>query len=112
MPTILRSNLVTGDTVLVGADLHVDDGLITAIDPAGSAPRPDLELPDAHILPGFVDQHCHGGGEADVSTDSAAQAAAFHLGHGTTTMVASLVTAAADVLLAQVARLRELVEAE
>ncbi|WP_067509045.1 N-acetylglucosamine-6-phosphate deacetylase [Actinoplanes sp. TFC3] len=56
------------------------------------------ESPDAGsdiIVPGFVDLHCHGGGghtftRGDV--DDAAQAAAFHLAHGTTTMLASLVS--------------------
>ena len=45
-----------------------------------------------YIIPGFVDQHCHGGGGFDVATDARA-AAQFHLARGTTTMVASLVTA-------------------
>jgi N-acetylglucosamine-6-phosphate deacetylase len=47
------------------------------------------------IVPGFVDLHCHGGGghtftQGDAT--SARAAAAFHLRHGTTTMLASLVS--------------------
>ncbi|TDC77759.1 N-acetylglucosamine-6-phosphate deacetylase [Micromonospora sp. KC606] len=52
---------------------------------------------DGHwIVPGFVDMHTHGGGGHTFTTgdaDSARQAAAFHLGHGTTTLLASLVSA-------------------
>ncbi|MGB2571127.1 N-acetylglucosamine-6-phosphate deacetylase [Micromonospora citrea] len=51
---------------------------------------------DGHwIVPGFVDMHTHGGGGHTFTTgdaDSARQAAAFHLGHGTTTLLASLVS--------------------
>jgi len=61
------------------------------------------------LVPGFIDQHCHGGGGHDVATH-AAQVADFHLRHGTTTMVASLVTASAPSLKEQVAALVPLVE--
>ncbi|XVV12332.1 N-acetylglucosamine-6-phosphate deacetylase [Actinoplanes sp. CA-131856] len=50
---------------------------------------------DDVIVPGFVDIHCHGGGGHTFTTGdagSARAAAAFHLGHGTTTMLASLVS--------------------
>ncbi|MEH0824693.1 MULTISPECIES: N-acetylglucosamine-6-phosphate deacetylase [unclassified Micromonospora] len=51
---------------------------------------------DGHwIVPGFVDMHTHGGGGHTFTTgdaDAARAAAAFHLGHGTTTLLASLVS--------------------
>ncbi|HEY7273610.1 MAG TPA: N-acetylglucosamine-6-phosphate deacetylase [Actinoplanes sp.] len=50
---------------------------------------------DDVIVPGFVDLHCHGGGGHTFTTGDAAQAraaAGFHLAHGTTTMLASLVS--------------------
>ncbi|MEU7612672.1 N-acetylglucosamine-6-phosphate deacetylase [Micromonospora sp. NPDC049204] len=48
------------------------------------------------ILPGFVDMHTHGGGGHTFTTgdaDEARAAAGFHLAHGTTTLLASLVSA-------------------
>lgn len=52
---------------------------------------------DGHwIVPGFVDMHNHGGGGYTFTTGdagSARAAAAFHLAHGTTTLLASLVSA-------------------
>ena len=48
------------------------------------------------MLPGFVDIHVHGGGGASFTEgtcDQARQAAAFHRGQGSTTLLASLVTA-------------------
>lgn len=51
---------------------------------------------DGHwIVPGFVDMHTHGGGGHTFTTgdaDAARAAATFHLGHGTTTLLASLVS--------------------
>ena len=47
------------------------------------------------IVPGFVDIHTHGGGGHTFTTGDAAAAregAAFHLRHGTTTLLASLVS--------------------
>ncbi|GID94948.1 N-acetylglucosamine-6-phosphate deacetylase [Amorphoplanes digitatis] len=50
---------------------------------------------DDIIVPGFVDLHCHGGGGHTFTLGdpaAARAAAAFHLRHGTTTMLASLVS--------------------
>lgn len=47
------------------------------------------------LLPGFVDVHNHGGGGHSFTTgdpDAARRAAAFHLRHGTTSLLASLVS--------------------
>ena len=46
------------------------------------------------VSPGFVDVHCHGGGGANFGADPSqvSQVLATHATHGTTTMVASLVT--------------------
>src|SRR6185437_610241 len=55
----------------------------------------DNRAGDDVIVPGFVDLHCHGGGGHTFTTGDAAQArgaATFHLAHGTTTMLASLVS--------------------
>lgn len=55
------------------------------------------------ILPGFVDIHVHGGGGHTFTTgdpDAARGAAAFHLAHGTTTLLASLVSAPFELMLA------------
>ncbi|BBY07407.1 N-acetylglucosamine-6-phosphate deacetylase [Mycobacterium noviomagense] len=78
----------------------------------GAPPHPpDIDYPDATtVVPGFVDMHVHGGGGAwytDGHPDEIASAAGFHLRHGTTTTLASLVTASPDDLLAAVRGLAE-----
>lgn len=76
---------------------------------AGPPPRsPDVDVPDATLVPGFVDIHVHGGGGAsyiDGDASEVGRAAGFHRAHGTTTTLASLVTAAPGDLLAAVRRL-------
>ena len=78
---------------------------------AGAPPgRPDVDLPDAVVVPGFVDLHVHGGGGAsytDADLGDIARAAVFHRRHGTTSTLASLVTASPAELLANVRALAE-----
>ena len=74
----------------------------------GSRGLPVTDLRGAWVLPGFVDMHVHGGGGTSFtegSSDDARHAAEFHRRHGTTTMVASLVTAPLGELQARAAML-------
>jgi N-acetylglucosamine-6-phosphate deacetylase len=60
------------------------------------------------VVPGFVDVHVHGGGGAAFeggSPPAVAQVLETHVAHGTTTLVASLVTDAVDALVASCASL-------
>jgi N-acetylglucosamine-6-phosphate deacetylase len=64
------------------------------------------------ILPGLVDVHCHGavGHTFGVDADGARRAAAYHAAQGTTSVLASLVSAPSSVLLEQIEVLRGLVQ--
>ncbi len=86
--------------------LVVSDGRIGDCG-GGSPPRPaDDDFPDSVVVPGFIDMHVHGGGGASYTDpDGAGAAADFHLRHGTTTTLASLVTAAPEELIAGVGAL-------
>jgi N-acetylglucosamine-6-phosphate deacetylase len=77
----------------------------------GDLPAP---APDRLLLPGLVDVHCHGAaghGFPDADAAGVRQAAAHHRAHGTTTLVASLVSAPAAVLEERLAVLTPLVRA-
>lgn len=83
----VSGRIVTPEGVVEGS-LRLDGDRIAAVEPGPAAP-------DRWVLPGFVDIHNHGGGGFTFTTGDAAQAraaAAFHLRHGTTTMLASLVS--------------------
>jgi N-acetylglucosamine-6-phosphate deacetylase len=89
--------IVTPDGVLSPGWIRLAGDVIDAVGPGD----PDEQLPavDLHgqwVLPGFIDVHVHGGGGASFTegtSDQARQAAAFHCGQGSTTVLASLVTA-------------------
>jgi N-acetylglucosamine-6-phosphate deacetylase len=112
--------LLSVDTLLTGRELlrpgwiEISHDVVQAIG-AGDAPRPaDRELGAVTVVPGFVDTHVHGGGGANFSTASRADtstAVALHRRFGTTTLVASLVTADPAELLRQVTELADDVHA-
>ena len=83
---------VSGKIVRPGV---IVDGRVEIDGPTIVAVTDSLHPQQDYVVPGFVDLHCHGGGGHTFTTgepDSARSAAAFHLAHGTTTMLASLVS--------------------
>ena len=94
--------------------LRLAEDLIVDVGPGTPPGSVEVDLGDATVVPGFVDVHVHGGGSASFqsgSDEDVARVAAFHLSHGTTTMLASLVTDSVDRLSGIVARLSASVRA-
>jgi N-acetylglucosamine-6-phosphate deacetylase len=113
---VVHGGVRTGRRVLPDGWLLLRDGVVLAL---GEGPVPPqhraaagevVDARGAHVVPGFVDLHCHGGGGAQFGGTGAAAVAAArtvaatHRAHGTTTLVASLVSR-------PVAELRETVTA-
>ncbi|WP_369140279.1 N-acetylglucosamine-6-phosphate deacetylase [Modestobacter versicolor] len=113
---MLRGRLVTGGSVVDDGVLALDGDRVAFAGPAsgwttGPLPPP---APDVLLLPGLVDVHCHGAaghGFPDDDADGVLAAAAHHRGRGTTTLLASLVSAPAAVLRERLALLAPLVRA-
>ncbi|MBT0992692.1 amidohydrolase family protein [Cellulomonas sp. DKR-3] len=115
----LRGRVVTPDHDVDDGVVVVEDGEIAWVGPAADVPPPwtalvpprDPSRAGETVLPGLVDVHCHGGGGVsfpDATTvDEVERAASEHLRHGTTTLVASLVTAPGDVLVERTALLAD-----
>lgn len=106
---LLRAGTVaTGRELLRPGWIEISGATVTAVG-AGEPPRPaDRDLgASATVVPGFVDTHVHGGGGASFSGGPAAVAAAadLHRRHGTTTLLASLVTESPADLIRQVEEL-------
>ncbi|MCU1517718.1 MAG: hypothetical protein JWQ75_2439 [Pseudarthrobacter sp.] len=112
----LRGRLVTG---LPGGEV-IEDGTVLMAGGIIQWCGPTPNLPDGVdadirqvplILPGLVDVHCHGAGGQTFSADvaGARAAAGRHAAEGSTTVLASLVSAPSDVLLEQIGALRGLV---
>ncbi|WP_327087642.1 N-acetylglucosamine-6-phosphate deacetylase [Nonomuraea sp. NBC_01738] len=107
--TLSDARIVTPEGVHDGW-LTIEDGRITYVG-HGNAPGAGHSLGGRHIVPGFVDIHNHGGAGGSFPTgdqDSARDAIAMHEKHGTTTMMASLVTGTIDELAAATASLADL----
>jgi N-acetylglucosamine-6-phosphate deacetylase len=110
MPLIAAGTVVLEQGVARPGWVHTSGATIVGCG-AGAPPRSsDVDLPDALLVPGFVDIHVHGGGGASYlggDLSEVVQAAAFHRAHGTTATLASLVTASPSELLAAVRGLAE-----
>ncbi|MEJ1194519.1 N-acetylglucosamine-6-phosphate deacetylase [Pseudarthrobacter sp. CCNWLW207] len=113
----LRGRLVTG----LPGDPVIDDGTVVMAGGTIQWCGPTSDLPETFdadirqvplILPGLVDVHCHGavGHTFSADVEGARLAAAHHAAEGSTSVLASLVSAPSSVLLEQIAVLRDLVQ--
>jgi N-acetylglucosamine-6-phosphate deacetylase len=125
VPVVLRGHVVTPDQVIEDGAVVIEGDRIVWVGAALSAtapvalaaaiaatPRPPR---GTTLMPGLVDLHAHGGGGASfpdaTNADDARRAAREHLTHGTTSLVASLVTADADTLVTRASLLADLADA-
>jgi len=111
----------TGRRVLDDGWVLLRDGTVLAlgegdVPPAHRGAADEVvDAQGAHVVPGFVDLHCHGGGGAQfggtgtAALRSARTVAATHRAHGTTTLVASLVSRPVAELRETIAALADLV---
>ncbi|TML22149.1 MAG: N-acetylglucosamine-6-phosphate deacetylase, partial [Actinobacteria bacterium] len=93
----VTGRVVTPSGVIDDGVVSVSDGRITSVSTS------DTVHSGHWIVPGFVDIHVHGGGGYTFTTgdpEQARGAAAFHLRHGTTTLLASLVSSPFELMLA------------
>lgn len=112
---LVQPSSVVGDGVVIASGGRVTfagsvaDALATGY---GAAVETVPPAPETYVLPGLVDLHNHGGGGVsfpDVASATEALAGVLeHRRHGTTTLLASLVTAQPEVLLRRAAVLAEL----
>ncbi|WP_405144623.1 N-acetylglucosamine-6-phosphate deacetylase [Sphaerisporangium sp. NBC_01403] len=107
--TLADARVVTPDGVHEGW-ITIEDGRVTHIG-QGQAPRDGHSLAGRYVVPGFVDIHTHGGAGGSFPSgdqEEARRVAAFHAAHGTTTIMASLVTASLADLARATSALAEL----
>lgn len=111
MSLIAGGSMVTPDGIVDDGWLEAENGRISALG-AGTPPRPpDRDLTGQWVLPGFVDMHSHGGGGATVMGADPEQVGTFvatHRRHGTTSLIASLVSGREEDLAHDVRALADL----
>ena len=89
--------------------LEINNGLIASIN-HGVHPSPDQSIA-ATLIPGFIDIHCHGGSGSYFSNQAKVRdVIAGHRAHGTTGLIASLVTEDTEELKHQISTLVPLFE--
>ena len=111
--TLTGGRVVTPGGVLENGWVSVRDGRIAAVGEGAAPDGPTTDVAGGTIVPGFVDIHCHGGGGAAFTSsdpEKVRKAAAAHRKHGTTTLLASLVTRPVPELADQVSALAEMVQ--
>jgi N-acetylglucosamine-6-phosphate deacetylase len=103
---IIENNLATNICI------EVHHGLIKSINRDCTASAEYST--DKTLIPGFVDIHCHGGGGyyfSNLDIENVKKAREVHRAHGTTTLIASLVTEPIGILEEQIRSLAPLVDA-
>lgn len=110
---LAADTVVTPRRVLRPGWVETSGSVIRTVGEGEPPGTPHHDLGDAILAPGFVDIHAHGGGGASFmdGPDAARTALATHRTHGTTTMVASLVTDTVDRLAGVCASLAPLADA-
>lgn len=99
MKTLIKNvNVVTAKEVINNGAVVIEDGLIVKIgqDTASEV----IDGKGAYLIPGFIDLHCHGGvglDFIDCSAEEMEKLSSFHLSHGTTTMLATTLTARPEI---------------
>lgn len=91
MDYTIYGTVIIGDKIISDGAVAVENGLIVYSGDRSNAPLigEAVEYKDALIVPGFIDIHCHAGGEFWFFEEPA-KVAEYHLAHGTTSMCATL----------------------
>ena len=111
---VSAGTVVTGDQLLQPGWLAVEGERIVDTGHGEPPRQADLAVDDGVVVPGFVDMHVHGGGGHAFTAQDPAElhaVVAHHRSRGTTSMLASLVTADLPSLTASVRLLSDLVDA-
>jgi N-acetylglucosamine-6-phosphate deacetylase len=107
---IAAPTIVSGESVLENAWIVIEDEYIVEVG-SGSRPPGLVEELEGWLIPGFVDIHVHGGGGGSFAqVGEVTTAVDFHRAHGTTSCMASLISAPIELLQSQIAALLPFVD--
>ncbi len=93
MITRVKSSRIITPNGFFDGYVYWEDGTICAVTAENLPFDKEYEYADSIVSPGFIDLHVHGGNGTDfcsTDVDGIANAAAFHLRHGTTTMLPTI----------------------
>ena len=96
-----NGNVVLKDRVTESGSVLVEDGKIVGINVPCPPNAEAVDAKNGYILPGFIDLHVHGGGDADFmdgTVEAFCQAARAHCAHGTTALCPTTMTCPDELL--------------
>ena len=96
---IINAKIVTSTAVLSGYVCGIENGQIVYLGKADFSSDEVIDAQGGYLVPGFIDLHCHGGNGLefmDASEEEMKAIADFHLSHGTTSMLATTLTASEE----------------
>ena len=93
--TALKGNILMPQGFVAGVIEFSGDGRITSVTGQTIGTQAVRDSMEPIVLPGFIDQHVHGGGGHDIMEggEAAACVAALHAKYGTTSLLATTMTA-------------------
>ncbi len=92
---IKNANVVTDKEVIRGGSVSIENGYIKEVG-FNLAGDEFVDAKGGYLIPGFIDMHCHGGlglDFIDCTAEEMEVLSSHHLMHGTTTMLATTLTA-------------------
>ena len=114
----MTTKIIQAKSAVIKAQLHqnvwieIKNGIIASINEGMPPTTPDQIISET-LIPGFIDMHCHGGGGKYFSSENEVEIQTVvdtHAAHGTTSMLASLITQPIPALKKQIQRLIPFVE--
>ena len=89
----IKNGKVITDSI-IDANVYIDGGKIFAVTNDELPFDEEIDAAGLYVSPGFVDTHCHGGGNhdfMDATAEGAKVALKAHMKHGTTTILPTTV---------------------
>ncbi len=105
---IKNGNVVLPDKIIESCNLHIDGDIISCIG-EGYSTGEIIDAAGLYVCPGFVDIHTHGGfgGDfMDATDDAFNKALGFHCQNGTTTVLATSLTAPVESINDMISKVR------
>jgi len=115
--SVINGGIVAADAILSGAEITVEDGLVTAVRSSRDPAHCDVELDlgGGWLLPGLVDAQINGGGGVlfnDATNVEGIRAiGAAHASLGTTAFLPTLISAGAEHIVAALDAVEEAIDA-
>ena len=95
---------------IIDANVYIKDGKIFAVTNEELPFDEEIDAGGLYVSPGFVDTHCHGGGNHDFmdgSVEAAKGAMKAHLKHGTTTMLPTTLSESTEAIMEAIGNVKQ-----